>query len=61
VQAQHQEDLAIGCGAVYLPDALARQRPNANREWIWQYVFPGEVKVKLKGHPFSLLPSEVKE
>jgi integron integrase len=40
VQAQHQEDLAIGCGAVYLPDALARQRPNANREWIWQYVFP---------------------
>jgi integron integrase len=40
VQAQHRQDLADGFGEVYLPDALARQRPNAGREWIWQYVFP---------------------
>jgi integron integrase len=36
----HREDLAVGAGAVYLPHALARQSPNAPREWIWQYVFP---------------------
>jgi integron integrase len=36
----HQQDLAEGYGAVYLPDALERKYPNANREWGWQYVFP---------------------
>jgi integron integrase len=36
----HQQDLAQGYGAVYLPYALARKYPNANREWIWQYLFP---------------------
>jgi integrase len=36
----HQQDLADGYGAVYLPDALERKYPNANHEWIWQYVFP---------------------
>jgi len=25
---------------VNLPLALERQDPNANREWLWQYVFP---------------------
>jgi integrase len=25
---------------VYLPNALERKYPNANREWGWQYVFP---------------------
>jgi len=25
---------------MYLPFALAEKYPNANREWIWQYVFP---------------------
>jgi integron integrase len=40
VREQHRQDLAAGFGEVYLPDALARQRPNAGREWIWQYVFP---------------------
>lgn len=38
----HEQDLARGCGAVYLPDALDRKYPNAAREWIWQYVFPSE-------------------
>ncbi len=41
-QAQnlHQEDLAKGFGAVFLPDALDRKWPNAPKEWGWQYVFP---------------------
>ena len=38
----HEQDLARGYGAVYLPDALDRKYPNAAREWIWQYVFPSE-------------------
>jgi integron integrase len=40
VERQHQEDLACGLGAVYLPDALARKYPNAEKELRWQYVFP---------------------
>lgn len=39
VKALHQQDLQQGFGAVYLPDALEREYPNANREWAWQYVF----------------------
>ena len=35
-----QKDLDEGLGAVYLPQALARKYPNAEREWKWQYVFP---------------------
>ncbi|MCP4680893.1 MAG: integron integrase, partial [Desulfobacterales bacterium] len=40
VKAWHEKDLDQGYGAVYLPNALERKYPNANREWIWQYVFP---------------------
>ena len=40
VRLVHQEDLAAGCGAVYLPGALERKYPKAPREWAWQYVFP---------------------
>jgi len=40
VKALHEQDLAQGCGSVYLPDALARKYPNADKEWGWQYVFP---------------------
>jgi integron integrase len=40
VKRTHKEDLAKGYGAVYLPYALERKYPNAEREWIWQYVFP---------------------
>jgi integron integrase len=36
----HQLDLSLGYGTVYLPYALERKYPNANREWRWQYVFP---------------------
>lgn len=40
----HQRDIASGFGAVWLPNALARKYPNAEREWIWQYVFPSTVR-----------------
>jgi len=40
VKVLHQQDLAVGHGAVYLPYALERKYPNANREWGWQYLFP---------------------
>ncbi len=36
----HRRDLANGYGRVYLPHALSRKYPNADREWRWQYVFP---------------------
>jgi integron integrase len=42
VKALHQQDLQQGFGAVYLPYALERKYPNANREWAWQYVFPAD-------------------
>jgi len=42
VKSLHQNDLAEGCGSVYLPDALARKYPHASREWAWQYVFPAK-------------------
>src|SRR6056297_1331965 len=34
------QDSAQGYGSVYLPHALARKYPNAERSWAWQYVFP---------------------
>ncbi len=40
VKRTYAEDLSKGYGAVDLPFALAEKYPNANREWIWQYVFP---------------------
>ena len=40
VKIQHRADLKEGLGQVYLPYALDKKYPNANRELIWQYVFP---------------------
>ncbi|MCF8070687.1 MAG: integron integrase [Desulfobacterales bacterium] len=42
VQKLHQQDLADGYGAVYLPGALARKYPNAATSFGWQYVFPSK-------------------
>ncbi|WP_328185257.1 integron integrase [Marinobacter sp. OP 3.4] len=39
---QHQADLAAGYGAVYLPTALARKYPHAEKETGWQYLFPAK-------------------
>ena len=41
VEMIHEKDLAKGYGTVYLPYALVRKYPNAEREWNWQFVFPG--------------------
>ncbi len=36
----YEEDLTVeGWAGVHLPNALARKKPNAPREWGWQYVF----------------------
>jgi len=40
VKALHEKDLADGFGSVYLPYALERKYKNANKDWIWQYLFP---------------------
>src|SRR6266404_6035263 len=40
MKMRHDQDLIDGFGAVHLPFALARKFPNAEREWVWQYVFP---------------------
>ena len=40
VKLLHEQDVAEGFGSVYLPHALARKYPNADREWGWQWVFP---------------------
>jgi integrase len=36
----HERDIDKGCGFTWLPHALDRKYPSADREWIWQYVFP---------------------
>ena len=40
VKLLHYKDLKEGFGRVFLPHALARKYPNADREWPWQWVFP---------------------
>lgn len=42
VQYVFAQDLATRHAAVYLPSALARKYPNAEREWGWQYLFPAD-------------------
>jgi integron integrase len=42
VRNLHEEDLEQGHGQVYLPFALAEKYPHADRELIWQYVFPAD-------------------
>jgi integron integrase len=40
VRELHESDLAAGNGSVYMPYALDRKWPGADRQWCWQYVFP---------------------
>jgi len=42
VRELHAKDLDKGCGAIWLPNALARKYPKAPTEWGWQYVFPAK-------------------
>ena len=39
VQKLHEQDLKRGAGRVWIPGAICRKYPNADREWCWQYVF----------------------
>ncbi len=40
VKELHVRDLAGGYGASVMPRAYARRMPHANRDFIWQFVFP---------------------
>jgi integron integrase len=40
VRTIHNRDLDRGYGFTWLPDALNRKYPNAEREWAWQFAFP---------------------
>ena len=40
VRLAHETALAEGYAGVELQKGLARKYPNADQEWIWQYVFP---------------------
>jgi len=40
VKNLHTQDIASGFGEVYLPHALKRKYPNADKEWYWQFAFP---------------------
>jgi integron integrase len=42
VKSLHERDLADGKGRVAMPGALFRKYPNADREWVWQWVFPAK-------------------
>ena len=44
VKQLHDKDLSEGFGAVYLPNALERKYPHADKSWGWQYVFPSPVR-----------------
>ena len=37
----HQQDLTAGLGAVSLPGALKVKYPRAERDWAWQWFWPG--------------------
>lgn len=40
VRAIHQHDLTNGYGSVALPNALEKKFPQADKEFIWQFLFP---------------------
>ena len=42
VERIYQRDRDDGLPGVYLPDALSRKYPGCDRDWGWQFVFPGE-------------------
>jgi integron integrase len=48
VEDIYQQDLRNGFGRVDLPSELSRKYPNAEREWVWQYVFPSKILSRSK-------------
>lgn len=55
VRLLHEEDLAAGYGAVYLPYALAEKYPNDARQLAWQYLFPASQRSR---DPLSSSPGK---
>jgi integron integrase len=53
VKLLHEKDLAAGLGTVWLPGALKVKYPRAEREWVWQWVFPS---ASWSGDPHSVKP-----
>lgn len=39
VEDIHKRDLQAGLGSVFMPDALSRKYPNADKEFRWQFLF----------------------
>jgi integrase len=48
-----EDDLRLGKASVYLPYALERKYPAANRTWSWQYVFPSGVTQSIHAADWS--------
>lgn len=46
VKALHDEDRALGFGAVWMPFALERKIPSGPWDWRWQWVFPASRRWK---------------
>lgn len=44
VKLLHDRDIRKGYGHTWLPYALDRKFPNADRDWIWQYAFPSSCR-----------------
>ncbi|MEN8207026.1 MAG: integron integrase [Pseudomonadota bacterium] len=44
VKDLHDRDIDAGYGHTWLPYALDRKYPHADREWIWQYAFPSSCR-----------------
>ena len=44
VRRVHDTDLRSGFGSVALPTAIGRKFPNADRDWLWQWVFPARTR-----------------
>jgi integron integrase len=53
VRGLFNDDLREGFGSVYIPGALARKYPNAEKDWKWQYVFPSS---RISFDPRSRIP-----
>jgi site-specific recombinase XerD len=65
VEDIYQQDLRNGFGRVELPYALVRKYPNADREWIWQYIFHSKIlsesKADIKVRRYHISPAAVQE
>ena len=49
LRVQHTTDVRSEFAGVFLPNALQRKYPNAQREWAWQWLFPTATWVRQKG------------